>query len=321
MFGHKPKTLYNWYRNYLSGYQEDRASGTWGKNKLIIADKDTGEIKEERPVYIAKPENMGESMTLDDKQIGKDTFTIMTNHQTGKIALLVEALKVDELKGAVNYLGDSITQVKNISCDMSPSYIKLCEEAFPQSTIVIDKFHVVKHVLDTLQSIRLRIKNQLLEQLPNGKKTTKEDKQILNDLELLRRSKYLLTQTQSDWNEHQKELMQEVFARFKELDIAYQLTERFRQWFDKKNCIKPQITIEKELFEWYDMVENSKLKEFKSAVKLIEKYEQSILNYFHKGLTNAKAENINGKIQRFIINNYGVRDKDFALYRIAKYFS
>ena len=40
----------------------------------------------------------------------------------------------------------------------------------------------------------------------------------------------------------------------------------------------------------------------------------------HTGQTNAKAERLNGKIQRFISNNYGIKDKDFALYRIKKYF-
>src|SRR5208283_5028593 len=115
--------------------------------------------------------------------------------------------------------------------------------------------------------------------------------------------------------------MQNVFNRFKELETAYQLAEKFRQWYHKNNCKKPQIVIEKGLFEWYEMVEGSKLKEFKSVVKLIEKHEQGILNYFQKALTNAKAENMNAKIQRFIINNYGFRDKDFALYRLSKYFS
>ena len=75
------------------------------------------------------------------------------------------------------------------------------------------------------------------------------------------------------------------------------------------------------LFEWYQKAENSKLKQFESVVKMLEKHEENILNYFDSRLTNAKAENMNGKIQRFITNNYGIRDKDFNLYRIAKYFS
>ena len=41
------------------------------------------------------------------------------------------------------------------------------------------------------------------------------------------------------------------------------------------------------------------------------------MNYFIKGKTNAKAEAINSKIQRSIAANYGVRDRDFFMYRLA----
>jgi len=54
---------------------------------------------------------------------------------------------------------------------------------------------------------------------------------------------------------------------------------------------------------------------------MIRKHEDQVINFFHHGLTNAKAERLNGKIQRFISNNYGIKDKDFSLYRIANYFS
>jgi len=199
----KPRVLYCWYKNTLSDYKEDIKSGKWVKDKIDIIDNDTGEIIKQKPVYIANSDNIGSDMTIDDKQIGKDTFTIMTNHKTSKIALLVETIKGNELKESIKYLGDKINQIKNISSDMSPTYLKLCEEMFPDSTIIIDKFHVVKHVLEVLQSIRLKIKNQLLEKLPKGKKLNKENTHILRDLELLKRSKYLLMQSQTDWNEYQ----------------------------------------------------------------------------------------------------------------------
>ncbi|MDR1459754.1 MAG: hypothetical protein LBI60_06040 [Bacteroidales bacterium] len=34
-----------------------------------------------------------------------------------------------------------------------------------------------------------------------------------------------------------------------------------------------------------------------------------------------KVERINGKIQRFVSNNYDLKDKDFFLYRLVNYFS
>lgn len=54
---------------------------------------------------------------------------------------------------------------------------------------------------------------------------------------------------------------------------------------------------------------------------MIEKHHDDIINYFKEGQTNAKAENMNSKIQRFLANNFGIKDRDFFLYRVQGYFS
>jgi transposase len=58
-----------------------------------------------------------------------------------------------------------------------------------------------------------------------------------------------------------------------------------------------------------------------SVIKMLRKHGQQIINYFRNGAANAKAECLNGKIQRFITDNYGLRDKDFFLFRVGGYFS
>ena len=54
---------------------------------------------------------------------------------------------------------------------------------------------------------------------------------------------------------------------------------------------------------------------------MIKKHENEIMNYFKNPQTNARAERLNGKIERFLSNNYETRDLDFTLYRIKGYFS
>ena len=99
------------------------------------------------------------------------------------------------------------------------------------------------------------------------------------------------------------------------------MAQKFKQWYNISNRIKTTNLIVKELHDWYFRVKQSELNEFKSVIKMIRKHENEIVNFFTCQQTNAKAERLNGKINRFISNNYGIRDKDFALYRIAKYFS
>ncbi|MDR2652778.1 MAG: transposase [Prevotellaceae bacterium] len=40
---------------------------------------------------------------------------------------------------------------------------------------------------------------------------------------------------------------------------------------------------------------------------MMRKHESGIINFFRHGLTNAKAERLNGKIQRIASNNYGLK--------------
>jgi hypothetical protein len=46
-----------------------------------------------------------------------------------------------------------------------------------------------------------------------------------------------------------------------------------------------------------------------------------ILGYFRFGDTNAIAENINSRIQRFIMINQGTGDREFFYFRMKNYFA
>jgi len=322
MFCIKPKTLHYWYKENLSGYKQDLAAGLWGEKKITIADEDTGEVVKEKPVPIAKAENFGSHMTIDEKQIGKKMYTIMTNAKTGKIALLAQTMKPEELKQAIeSYLSEKVNEVKWVSCDMSPSYKKLCKEAFPNTRLVVDKFHVIKHLMDALQQVRKQLKTQCLTNDKTLVNQTEVEERAWTDIELLERSRYILCKMQPDWEDDEKEMMDHLFNSFPVLQNAYQLTQKLRMWYNGRNIGKNINALENELNNWCDEVNEAKITPFKAVRKMIEKHQDDILNYFREGQTNAKAENMNGKIQRFLANNFGIRDRDFFLYRVAGYFS
>jgi transposase len=320
ILGLKPKTLYHWYRNYLSAYTLDKEQGKWDDKKVENINTETGEILASKTVYIAKAENVGANMSIDDKEINHKSFTIISNQDTGKIAFVMDSVKTIELQKGITFLGETIKKIKTISCDMAPSYLNFCKSILPLALIIIDKFHVMKYVYDAVQSVRMQIRNEVFEQMPKGKRQ-KKDEGLLSELELLKKSRIPLSRSKSLWNEDQIEIMKVLFNKYPNLELAYNLTQEFKQWYDKSNAKKPRIIIENELFLWYDKVEKSKLKEFEPCVKMIEKHEENIINYFYETKTNAKAERLNGKIERFISNNYGVRDLDFSMYRIKGYFA
>jgi transposase len=316
-----PRTLYKWYRDHLSDYLPDKSVGKWPAKFIEEIDQATGEVIQEKPVAIFKPDNIGEKMSIDDKAIGHEGYTILSNTQTGKIAMMMESIKGKELEDALSLFDRNLSRIKSISMDRSPTYFKLCYEQMPYAQIVIDKFHVIKYVYEALLEVRTNIKKELAEGLSKGKLKTENDKEIFRELELLNRCRNRLTQSPDKWSNATKEIMEQIFNKYQKLKLAYTLSQKFKDWYNITNYYDDRTQIKTKLGHWYTEVKEYEMKEFYSVAKMIRKHENEIINYFLTGHTNANAERLNGKIQRFVSANYGTRDRDFALYRIAGYFS
>lgn len=326
MYGIKPKTMHYWYKEYLSGYREQVAAGRWGEKKIYVADKETGEVVKEKAVPIAKAENMGSHMTVDEKQIGKKIYTIMTNAKTGKIAFLAQSQKSEQLQDAArNYFPDKLNEVRSVSCDMGSTYLKFCKELFPNAQIVIDKFHVIMHLLEALQQVRKRIKMQCINnpnvQVNQVSLEDPEEQKEWTDIEMLEQCRYVICRKEGEWDEEDRVRMDYLFRQYPLLQEAYSLTQKLREWYDKKHVGSDLDLRERDLYDWCDDAVQSRIPEFRAVRKMMERHHDNIINYFKEGQTNAKAENMNGKIQRFLTNNFGIRDRDFFLFRLAGYFS
>jgi hypothetical protein len=318
MFCLKVKPLYHIYKEHLSDYRSDIESKIWCNEQIGVVNKSTGEISVQ-PLYVFKPENIGENMSIDDKAIGHDGFTILSNSETGKIALLVESTSAEGVESAMKKFGSDLHKIKHVSMDMSPTYTLVFNDLVPHAVQVADKFHVMKYAYEAVGEVRKRVVRELQSNLSAGKSRSEEDKKLLTQIEHLRRISHAITQSQDKWNSEMKETVNQVFNCHEELKKAYQISQNFKQWYDIGNRNKTTARITEDLHQWY--LQATPIAELKSVIKMMRKHEQQIINYFHHGATNAKAECLNGKIQRFITNNYGLKNKDFFLFRLARYFS
>lgn len=310
--------MYWWYRNVISDYHKDKNEGNFASQKVYEWDTVTGEIAKEQVVHIVKPENVGESMCIDEKMINRRYCTIISNHLTGKIALLIDSVKPSFISQSIDLLGaESLKKVKFMNSDMSPSMKKICSEKFPDAAIVVDKFHVIKHILEAINFVRLEIKHQLKQ----NKDLTVINPNGLSNIQMIDKSRYLLYKMWSELEPDQKLLLENLFAKYPELQKAYELVQQIREWYDKKYIGQVLWKRNDRLREWIIKAKESKIKAFKLIITMFEKNGIEILRYFQKGLTNAKAENLNAKIQRFLANSYGTRDKDFFFYRLQVYFA
>lgn len=318
MFQLKPKTLYNWYRNIISDYHQDKQTGKFAGHQVYDYDTQTDEIRKEQVVPIFQPQNMGKSMSIDEKMIAGKYSTIISNPETGKIALLIESVKPIVLQQAIELFTEQARhQVQYISSDMSPMYKKICRSMFPNAKIIIDKFHVIKHIIDALNTVRLNIKSQV----KRNKQVTTTNPNGWTDIEFLEKTKYLLYKRRGILDAEENALLTQLLQQYPDLDKSYHLAEEIRTWYDSKHIGKYLYNRHFHLKHWIEKVKASGLNAFNFIVKMFVNHWDDILNYFIKGHTNAKAENLNGRIQRFLMSNYGTRDKDFFFYRTQIYFT
>jgi transposase len=318
MFDIAPKTLHHWYKHYLSDYQVDKAEKRWCSEQIQSIDRRSGEIVK-KPLYVFEPKNIGEQMSIDDKAISSDGFTILSNSDSGKMALMIESCRAEEVEQALQKFGADLQKIKSVSMDLSATYALVFNNLLPRAVQVADKFHVMAYVYQAVNSVRLRIKRELQQQLSAGKKRTEADRQILKKIELLRRVSRALRKSPNKWSNEMKETVLEVFSEFEVIEKSYQISQQFKQWYDYSNRLFSVDKILHNLHIWCSQA--VEIAEFKGVVKMIRKHETKIVNFFKNGSTNAKAERLNGKIERFVSGNYGVKDKDFFLYRTAQYFS
>jgi transposase len=307
----------------LSGYREAKTSGEWGKNDFISYH---GREPSLSRVPVLKPENFGAEMSIDEKMLDEDFFTVMTNRDTSKIALLAQTIREDELVKLINKIPQIQDLPKNITCDLSPTYERFCNTVFPQATQIADKFHVIRSALEALQAVRIRFKHSYLSSLPKDKKERKmaeEKSRFINNetpSEMRARSRYLLFKRPQEWTIKQQKRADILFENYLEIKKAYYNILAFRKLLDKEN-VKKWHGMNKRWNEWFFQVYEDNVNEIITFADLVERHEEKIRNYLLTGKTNADAENMNSKLQRFITTNYGTRDIDFFLFRIAKYFS
>ena len=137
----------------LSGYREAQQSGSLTKDDLIITEQ--GKKKTLRvPIYELR--HMGPQMCIDEKNINGECYTILSNAQTNKIALMAHTLKTKHLARLLSKMDTS--GVKSVSRDMAHNYDWLVRQSFFNAYHVLDKYHVVKQGLDAVQSIRISLR-------------------------------------------------------------------------------------------------------------------------------------------------------------------
>ena len=133
---------------------------------------------------------------------------------------------------------------------MAKNMESAAKEAFPNASLVTDRFHVVKLAIDALQHIRVKLRWKELDKenrkiaKAKSKKVKYKPKVFSNGdtpKQLLARSKFILNKKPFEWTASQKLRAKILFDNFPVLENAYQHIIDFRAIYDTKfkNIAKP----------------------------------------------------------------------------------
>jgi len=313
-YGINSQKLQRHYKHQISGYKQ------W--EQLLHAQD-----------YLLYPENITDKLSIDEVSLSKgELYTFVTNKNTGMknkqsiVAVIngIEAKVIQEVLEKISL--QKRKTVTEVTLDRARNMRLAVESSFPQSKMVIDRFHAVRLVMDALQHLRVKLRwqaieeeNKLIQQAKiNGEKYSPE---ILTNgdtrKELLVRSRYLLYAFEDKWTGSQARRSAILFEKYPLLKQAYKLCVVFRNIY--KNVSKEKALLQ--FKQWKEQVRASKIEEFNTAVNSLEYHLENILNFFDNRSTNANAESFNSKIKGFRANLRGVTDVSFFLFRLEKLFA
>lgn len=328
VLGMSSKKLHRWYQQVLSGFSQAVKSKEIGKDDLLeIEHRELVEIA----VPILKQQNLGEQMAVDEKTINGTCYTVLSNRQSGKIALMAATLKTKHL---IRLMGrfdiKERMKVRSLSRDMALHYDWFAREAFMNAYHIIDKFHVIKSILEQLQSTRIRYRQEELTRRREAHKNKQNFSETTLDngdtvLQLLARSRGLLFLMPHRWTAQQRYRAKILFDLFPQIKVVYQFVNQVRRWFrPPTGKITYQVTKDKKKQQLIAIIKEFRktgINELKNIAFMLNNNMANILHYFIAKETNAKAEALNQNLQRFVSVNYGTRNIKFFLFRVKIHFA
>ena len=314
MYGVDGKKLSSWYKCFLSRYQ--------GWEQLHHASE-----------YVLFKENLGERLSMDETSLSQgELYTIITNKSAhggkGSLVAMIKGTKSEDVIYYLNHLPRTKRlKVKEITIDLSPSMRLIAKQAFPNATIVSDRFHVQKLMNEAVSDLRVDFRWQAIDQENKEIALAKElgRKFISHTFEngdtrrqLLARSRHVVMKHHSRWTDSQKRRARILFREYPAIEEAYNVSMKLTDIFNTK-CNKA-VALTK-LARWYDEVERLNCKFFNSVIQTMQNNYATIVNYFENRSTNASAESFNAKVKAFRSQFRGISDIPFFIFRLATLFA
>lgn len=228
---------------------------------------------------------------------GRGKFaTVVSDLDSSTLLEVIDSHKQEEIiEALLKWPLELRQQIEEVSVDMWGGFIKVIKEVFPNARIVIDRFHVMKHV------------NEELKKIINQCKAKFKKLKIKN-------AKYLLLKNQEDLTPEEQEQLESILNCSKRLREAYELKERFRAIYE---CGQTREAGRALMEVWLEQA----AKLYNNSIKTVKNHFDGICNYFANRTTSGIMEGINNKIKLIKRQAYGFTNFENLRIRLLACFS
>jgi len=227
--------------------------------------------------YTADKPKAPKKLGLDEtsKKKGHDYVTLAVDLDERRVLHVTEGKDKNAVKSVKTYLeskGIDVNKVRDVSMDMSPSFISGVSEHFPKSEIHFDRFHVIKLLNEAMNKVR--------------QSERKEH-------DALKGHKYTFLKNKNNLSDNKRKALAELITLYPTLGEAYRLKELFNDLWEMDD--EEEAT--QFLVDWCNEVEKSDIAPFKQFVKTVKAHWTGIINFCEKEINNGVLEGINSKVQ------------------------
>jgi transposase len=233
-------------------------------------------------VTIARSEEDFESVfsiCLDETAArrGHDYVTIFAD-SSGRRSIFVTQGKGAEAVAAfsrdLEAHGGKIENITQVSCDMSPAFIKGITENFPEADIYFDRFHVMAVLQKGVDQVR---------------------REEVQHNPILKKARYAILKNKENLTEKQAKKLEEL--KLSKLNLKTMRAMAIREAFQQIYQAETPEQFEMLLKKWYFWATHSRLEPIIEAASTIRRHWYGIITWAKSKLNNGLMEGINSVFQ------------------------
>lgn len=216
---------------------------------------------------------------MDETSIAKghDYVSLFVDLEKKKTIFVTEGKNSATVKTFIedfkDHKGDA-NNVTDVSCDMSPAFIKGIKENLPEAKITFDKFHILKPINEAVDEVR---------------------RQEAAKNPLLKGSRYIFLKNEKNLTSSQREKKEEL--RLSTLNARLFRALNLRESFQQIYVAPTEESFEKLLSKWYFWATHSKLEPMQKVAKTIKNHWDGIIQWKKSQINNGILEGLNSVVQ------------------------